>query len=209
MAGHESILRTALFRAADRRRRRHGRARHERGRASPLPRRGEPPRPESVLSLHLGFIRAGADLSRPIPSGRTATSSAPITSRTTSSGSTKGREDRARGAGGVGARRVHRRVDRPARKSAAGGICVQRSSQAGRAPGGTRRRPLPHRDVLRTRRARDCDRSVHERVVTSIVALLTFDEDALVGQRRTGRFCVGGSGRRRDRGESAPGCRPR
>ena len=48
--------------ARDRGRRRHGRARHERRAAPALPGRGESARPGAVVSLHVGFINAGADL---------------------------------------------------------------------------------------------------------------------------------------------------
>ena len=90
----------------------------------------------------------------------------------------RGCEDRARGAGGLGARRIHCRVDRPARgnRRPAGLRTAVFTEQAGLLEGRASTSSSSRRSTSST--SSDRDRCRAQRVVTSIVALLTFDEDA-------------------------------
>ena len=85
--------------------------------AAALPRGGEPRAPESVIDVHLGYIRAGAELIETNTFGANRPKLAQhfledeferINSAAV--------EARARGARGLGPRRLHRRLDRAARR---------------------------------------------------------------------------------------------
>ncbi len=62
LSRREPIRRAPCRRAGRRRRRRHGRAPQRRRAAAPLPEEANLRAPEAVVGVHLGFIRAGAEL---------------------------------------------------------------------------------------------------------------------------------------------------
>ena len=160
--------------------------------------------PESVVSVHVGYIRAGAELietntfgaNRPklgaqLPRGRVRADQL------------DGRPPRARGARGHRPRRLHRRLDRAARRRrAAAGDARGAVRRAGVDPRGPRRRRVHGRDVLRPRRARDCDRGRAQRLDPAdrrADDLRRGRADARRRDRATGRRAARGARRRRDR----------
>ena len=153
----EQVPRAARVGTADRGRRRHGRRARKRRAGPSLPRGGEPAgareRRRRAPRLHPRGRRADrdehvrrepAEARAALPRGRVR---AAVELR---------REAGARGARGVGARRLHRGLDRPARRRRASGPrAVGAVRRAGADPRGPRRRPLHGRDVLRPRRSRE------------------------------------------------------
>ena len=116
--------------------------------------------PESVLErasrLHPRGRRADRDEHVRREPGQAR---APVPRRRARGDQRRRRAHRARGARGLRPRRLHRGLDRPARRRRAArprpGGALRRAGARARGP---RRRPLHGRDVLRPRRARDGDR---------------------------------------------------
>ena len=164
----EPVRGTPSLGAADRRGRRHGRA-HLRGRAAAaLPGGGEPARGRerrrAARQLHPRRRRADRDehvrrqpaqAGRSLPRGR-------VRADQLDRGA-----PRPGGTGGLGRRRLHRRLDRADRRRRA--FRPRRAEpalqRAGADPRGPRRRPAHARDVLRPRRARRRDRGRPRRLV--------------------------------------------
>ena len=153
----EQVPRAARVGTADRRGRRHGRGARKRGPGPSLPRGGEPPRARErrrrAPRLHPRRRRADRDehVRREPAEARAALPRGRVRAR-----ERRRREAGARGAGGVGARRLHRRLDRAARRRGAPGPrAVGALRRAGADPRRPRRRPLHGRDVLRPRRSRE------------------------------------------------------
>ena len=157
--------------------------------APALPGGGEPPRARErarrASRLHPRRRRADRDehvRREPRRSSR-STSSRTSSRRSTNAGG----QARARGARGVGPRRLHRRLDRAARRRRAARLEPARSTPSRRRPRGPRRRPLHARDVLRPRRPRDGVAAVRSVSSLPIVALMSFDCDRRDACRRLGR----------------------
>ena len=112
------VPRAARVGTADRRRRRHGRA-CSRARSPGLrcPEEANLRAPESVVDVHLGYIRAGAELIETNTFGANRPKLAQHFLEDEFERDQRRRgEARARGARGVGTRRLHRRLDRAARR---------------------------------------------------------------------------------------------
>ena len=130
--------------------------------------------PDAVVSLHVGYINAGADLietnsfganrrklARPLPRGRARADQLDLG------------EARPRGAGGHRPRRLHRRLDRPARRAGRSGACrAELFAEQADDPRGPRRRPPHGRDVLRPRGARRRGGGDRAGLALPIVALI-------------------------------------
>ena len=137
--------------------------------------------PESVLSLHLGFIRAGAELIETNTFGANRHKLRSPLPRGRRQGDQRGgSEDRPRRPRGIRPRRLHRGVDRPAgRDRSAARRPRDALHRAGGAPRGPRAsisssiETFYELDELET-----AIRAVRSVSSLPIVALLTFDEDA-------------------------------
>ena len=116
--------------------------------------------PESVVTLHTSFIRAGADLIETNTFGANRRKLSQLYledefERINGAGVKLAREAREV----VGPRRLHRRLDRPARRPGRPAGAAQRAlRRAGLAARRPRDRPVHGRDLLRPRRARGRDR---------------------------------------------------
>ena len=124
--------------------------------------------PEAVVSLHVSFINAGAELieTNTFGANRRKLASHYLEDeleRINSTAVKLAREAREL----TGPRRLHRRRDRPARGGGELGEAPRALRGAGRGARGPRRRPVHARDVLRPRGARRRDRGRPERLVAA------------------------------------------